>query len=251
MIKTELFKLPLKICSFEDILEQIKKGVEYHESIPQVISLNAENMVAATELKSFKEVVATRSIHIADGIGVVRAIQLLHGTQVPKLTGVDLMDMLIRHASQHSLRVGLIGGKGNLADKVRDCYQQAFPRLEIWSNQGFSNIYEQLEEEKNELKAIVKTRKPHLVFVSFGSPWQELWIDRHKDLFSNICVIGVGGAFSTLAGKIPRSPRFLRTLGLEWLYRLVREPWRAKRQLKLIQFTNLVIREKMNLWPFK
>ncbi len=82
--------------------------------------------------------------------------------------------------------------------------------------------------------------KPHLVFVAFGSPWQELWIERHRNQFQNCVVMGVGGAFDFLGGKVPRAPVIIRRLGFEWLFRLIVQPWRLRRQLRLVRFGWLI-----------
>ena len=96
------------------------------------------------------------------------------------------------------------------------------------------------------ISSIVVGYKPHFVFVAFGSPDQELWIGRHKKILSGRVVIGVGGAFDYLSNNIKRAPVVIQKIGMEWLYRLVIQPWRWKRQLKLIKFVWLVIRQKWN-----
>jgi len=90
----------------------------------------------------------------------------------------------------------------------------------------------------------VRRYKPHLVFVAFGSPYQELWIARHSNQFGKSVVMGVGGAFDYLSGHVYRAPEFIRKIGLEWFFRLLSQPWRWKRQLSLLKFIKLVLQEK-------
>jgi N-acetylglucosaminyldiphosphoundecaprenol N-acetyl-beta-D-mannosaminyltransferase len=80
-----------------------------------------------------------------------------------------------------------------------------------------------------------------VVFVAFGAPWQERWIIEHKKSIKTRVIMGVGGAFDIWAQKIPRAPLGWRKIGLEWLWRLIHEPWRIKRQLRLVKFLGMVV----------
>ena len=92
-----------------------------------------------------------------------------------------------------------------------------------------------------------------VLLVAFGHPTQDLWIARHQEALAAhgiLVSIGVGGSFDYLSGRVPRAPRLVRRLGLEWLYRLIRQPWRWRRQLALPLFVLLVLRERLrSLWP--
>lgn len=88
-----------------------------------------------------------------------------------------------------------------------------------------------------------------ILFVAFGAPKQEFWISENLEKIPVKIAIGVGGAFDYISGRIPRAPFFVRKLGMEWLFRLILQPWRLKRQLALLEFIWLVIREKLNPAP--
>lgn len=85
-----------------------------------------------------------------------------------------------------------------------------------------------------------------ILFVAFGAPKQEFWISEYLEKIPVKIAIGVGGAFDYISGKTPRAPLFLQNIGLEWLFRLIMQPWRIKRQLSLLQFIWLVIKEKLS-----
>jgi N-acetylglucosaminyldiphosphoundecaprenol N-acetyl-beta-D-mannosaminyltransferase len=85
-----------------------------------------------------------------------------------------------------------------------------------------------------------------ILFVALGAPKQEFWINKNLDKIPVKVAIGVGGAFDYISGKTPRAPTFIRSVGLEWLFRLVVQPWRIKRQLALIEFIRLVVKEKLS-----
>ena len=91
----------------------------------------------------------------------------------------------------------------------------------------------------------LKSKKVDILFVAFGSPKQEIWIADNLNKIPAKVVVGVGGSFDFISGKVPRAPKFVRNLGLEWLFRLIIQPWRIKRQLSLLEFIYLVIREKL------
>ena len=96
---------------------------------------------------------------------------------------------------------------------------------------------------------MIKQIKPRLVFVALGAPTQELWIAQHRNLLrkNNVEIaMAVGGSFDYLLNKVPRAPRWMQKLGLEWLFRLIIEPWRIKRQLRLIGFIALTIKKAID-----
>jgi len=142
------------------------------------------------------------------------------------------------------LRVLLIGGKANLALELADCYQREFFETKFKGIEGIKDLKNPTDKEEEDTLSIVRRYKPQLIFVAFGSPDQELWIERHKNEFSGSVVMGVGGAFDYLSENINRAPKFVRKLGLEWLFRLVNQPWRWKRQCRLLKFIELVFKEK-------
>lgn len=244
MRSIKLLDYQLNFIDFTDILELIKKNTSSKGNFYQIISINPENLMLMERNQEFKKLVLSTQTLIADGTGIVWAAKVLAGTSLNRLPGVELMDKLIAHANRHRLRCLLIGGKANLAELTVECYKRQYPMLKIKGLGGIVNIKQPKSEEIRELKRIVSLLKPHLVFVAFGSPAQELWIEANKHLFSHSLVIGVGGAFAMLSGVLPRAPQWLQHLGLEWFYRLLQQPWRIKRQLRLVEFVTKVLQAK-------
>jgi len=245
MQSLKLLNYNFRFVNFDEVLEYILKNRDQNQPSRQIISLNPENFIAMTKNREFEKVVLTSYGQITDGVGIALAARLLNRTRLPRLTGVDLMDRLLGVASEYRLRCLLIGGRGQLAEKVVECYKRTFPHLNIAGTEGFYDLKHPQESEIHRLKQIVASTRPHLIFVAFGSPWQELWIKEQSELFRGSLVIGVGGAFSMLSGAIPRAPGLFRNLGLEWFYRLISEPWRLKRQMALGKFLLLVIKFKL------
>jgi N-acetylglucosaminyldiphosphoundecaprenol N-acetyl-beta-D-mannosaminyltransferase len=229
----------------KDTLEKIKKYIEKTKKFCHIVSLNPENLVIAKENDKFKKVIETAQIQIIDGVGIILAGRLLGVEVCERYPGVDLMKDLLTLSSKMRLRVLFIGGKSNLAEKLVNCYQKKYPKSKFFGLEGISDIKNPKKEEEEKIFSISADYKPHLVLVAFGSPDQELWIDRHKKEFKNCVVMGVGGAFDFLGGVVPRAPVFLRMIGLEWLFRLIVQPWRWRRQLRLVRFCWLTVRESL------
>ena len=226
------------------ILEKIKKYIVSPRGFFHIVSLNPEILVIANEDKKFKEVVETAQMRIIDGVGIVLAARMLNIDIGDRFTGVDLMEELVKMADAMRLRVMLIGGRSNLALKLADCYGKELPEAKFKGVYGIGDIKNPKIEEEDAFFSIVRRYKPHIVLAAFGSPDQELWLERHKKEFNGIVCAGVGGAFDYLSGNISRSPKLIRRLGLEWLFRLIRQPWRWKRQLRLIKFLWLVLKQR-------
>jgi N-acetylglucosaminyldiphosphoundecaprenol N-acetyl-beta-D-mannosaminyltransferase len=244
MTSKKILGISILPASKYNILEKILLYISKPTGFFHVVSLNPENLVVATENELFKKVVETAQIKILDGIGVVLAGRWL-GVQIgERVTGVGLMEDLLKMASERRLRVLMVGGKEKLALKLVECYGSQFSEAKFKGLQGIGDIQNPTASEEDKIFSIVADYKPHLVFVAFGSPDQELWIARHKKDFSNCVVMGVGGAFDYLSGNVVRPPVIIQKIGLEWLYRLIGQPWRWKRQLRLFKFIGLILQEK-------
>ena len=129
--------------------------------------------------------------------------------------------------------MGFLGAGPSVAVKTAECLEKKYKGLKI------SMVSQEWSEE-------LKSKKTDILFVAFGSPKQEIWIAENLNQLPAKVVIGVGGAFDFISGKVRRAPVFIRQLGLEWLFRLIIQPWRIKRQLKLLTFIDLVLKEKFS-----
>jgi len=241
--KTKILGIKIFSQNRKQILEKIKKYLKKTKKFCHIVSLNPENLVIAKENKKFKKVIESAQVQIIDGVGVSFAGCLLGMKVFERYPGVDLMKDLINLSSKMRLRTLFLGGRSNLAEKIAHCYQNKYPHSKFFGLEGISNIKRPRKEEEEKIFSIISDFKPQLVFVAFGSPYQELWIDRYKKKLKNCVAMGVGGGFDFLGGVVPRAPAFLRTIGLEWLFRLVVQPWRLKRQLRLLKFLGLVAQE--------
>lgn len=225
----------------EEVLENIIKYTKNPYGNCVIMSLNPEIFVLIHDNKHFKKAVQEAQIKIIDGVGVMLAARLLHIPVQGRITGVDLTDDLIHEAAQRRMTIMLIGGQANVAESLADCYKKRYPSLNILGFQGIENISAPKQSEEEKIFSIVADTKPQIIFFAFGSPMQELWVSKHKTRLKGIVCAGVGGTFDFLSGKVPRAPKFVRFAGLEWLYRLIKQPWRWRRQLRLLTFVKLVL----------
>ena len=243
-----------------------------------ILTPNAEIIVYARKDKKFMEMVNRADLTLPDGIGVVLAARIFYGKKMlQKIAGVDFMAELCAASERGGFGIGLIGGRDNLALETLDCLRRQYNRLRGWAEDGPEIRIEDGElkmpacrrgrengecppageagkmENGEWLDHIVQTvqkENTRILFVAFGHPKQEYLIDalgtRLKIARHNkpIVLMAVGGSFDLLNGRIPRAPVWIRELGLEWLYRLGREPWRIKRQMALPQFILLVMKER-------
>ena len=242
----KLLGISLPTYTKKDILDKIKKYTLARSQFIHITSLNPENMVIAQKDKLFKEIVVKSQIKIIDGVGIVLAAQTLNIEAANRIPGVDLVSDLITLSSVERLRVVLIGGEDKLAEDLANCYNRSYPQAKYIGLRGIENIKNIKRAEEEHIFNIITYTKPHLLLVAFGSPYQEKWIWKNKAKFKGIVCMGVGGSFDYLSGKILRPSPIIQKHGLEWLYRLIIQPWRLKRQLKLLIFAWYIFKEKLN-----
>lgn len=235
--------------SKKDVLEQISLSRAPDASMIHVVSLNPELIMCASRDEKFNSILSQGDIQIVDGVGVALAARFLGLPAVSRVPGVDLFQNLLHVVGTRGSRALLLGGKGKIADEIAKCYEKKYPNAKFFGLAGFSDITNPKPEELLAINRIVTDLKPRFVFVAFGSPHQELFIARHAGLFRGAVVMGVGGGFDFVGGAVPRAPRVLRLIGLEWLFRLSLQPWRARRQTAILSFVFAVLLQKFGRYP--
>ncbi len=157
---------------------------------------------------------------VADGMSVVWALRAA-GLPVPeRVAGVDLMARLLAAGSEQRLRVYLLGARREVVEGLVERCRRQQPGLVV---AGWRDGYFSAAEQAGVVEEI-RTREPHMLFVGMPSPFKETFCERHRDRLNVPVIMGVGGSFDVLAGFIRRAPRWVQSLGLEWLWRLSMEP---------------------------
>lgn len=214
----------------EYIVKKIKKGAEKFF----VVTPNPEILVIANKDFGYKNVLNLAELASADGIGIIWASKVLNAGIKHRVTGTDLMESLCREVAKQPITVSFLGGGPKIAEKAAECLRKKYLGLKV----VFAG---------DEMPVNSKLLASDLLFVAFGSPKQEFWIAENLKNLPVKAAIGVGGAFDFASGRVKRAPRWVRELGFEWLFRLIIQPWRLKRQLSLIEFIFLVIEKKLHL----
>lgn len=253
--KNKILDVGITNASKEDILEYIFKTLEEKEKPYFIVTPNPEILVFAHKHKSFQTVLNTARLALPDGVGVTMGGKILGKPFKERITGTDLVDALCKESVKKPITVGFLGGRQNVAEKIAECLREKYPGLNVafkgeeWPKKGTKvQRYKGTKDKSDSASLNQWTSEPQIdiLFVAFGFPKQEQWMAEHVGRVPVRVMVGVGGAFDYISGRLTRAPGFLRTLGFEWLYRLVMQPWRIKRQLALFEFLLLFLKEKAN-----
>lgn len=223
--------------SYDEILQSIKERIRKNQK-STIIAVNPEKIIKAQTDGQLRDLINSSTYKIPDGVGVLLASKLKGGSIRSRVTGVDMMDRLVQMASKEEFKVFLYGAKEDVVLEAKLRLEQKYPELKI---AGYRNGY---EKDEQAVVSSINESGADILFVAMGSPKQELWIRRHMNELNVKVFQGVGGSFDVFAGNVKRAPALFRRLGLEWLYRLVKEPKRFKRQLALPKFLLKILLER-------
>jgi N-acetylglucosaminyldiphosphoundecaprenol N-acetyl-beta-D-mannosaminyltransferase len=202
-----------------------------------VATVNPEFVMRARVDHEFARVLESADLCLADGSGVVWAARRQGCALREPVTGVDLIPLLAALCARRHFRLFLLGAAPGVASELASRLRAAQPALDVAAHAGSPDPS---SDEKT--LALIHSHRPHVLLVAYGAPRQELWIDRTSQRLGVAVAIGVGGAFDYLTGRVPRAPGWMRRAGMEWLFRLVRQPWRIRRMAVLPLYAWRVLR---------
>ena len=233
-----LLGIPVDALSMDAAVMKILHLLDGHRQ-HQVTTPNSEMLVESVSNREFRRVLQGGSLNLPDGAGVLRMARFTGQRLAERVTGVDTLTELCRVLTpEHP--VFFLGGRQGIAERAAVLLKERNPRLKV------AGVYagSPRESDAREILARVNAACPAVLFVAFGSPAQELWIKRHLPSLTSVKVaMGVGGAFDFLAGAQVRAPLKLQTMGLEWAWRLCREPRRIRRIWNaVVRFPSFVLR---------
>lgn len=211
----------------------------------QVVTLGTEMVVAAQRDERFRQTVNACALSLCDTVGLLTIARRRGATLRERVTGIELMERLCAAAAAagDAMPVYLLGGAEGVAADAAAVLEVRFPGLRIaGTRSGFFQ-----PQDGPAIADEIARSGAKLLFVGMGSPRQEFWLAEHLRAARAGAGIGVGGSFDVLGGRVERAPAAFRRLGLEWLYRLMQEPHRWRRQLALPQFVFLVALEGAGL----
>ncbi|MFK2825572.1 WecB/TagA/CpsF family glycosyltransferase [Bacillus sp. B190/17] len=238
MKKEQYLGVSVSPYTYEEIIEDLKERIAAG-SQSTVIAVNPEKVITAGRDPLVKELINNSTYQIADGIGMIIASKLKRGQLRERVTGVDMMGRLLQFAADEGHSVFFYGAKEYVVRTAKEKLEASIPNLRV---AGYANGY---VKDQDALVQQIRESGAALLFVALGSPRQELWIKDNMANLPNVKVFqGVGGSFDVYSGKVKRAPAAYRKLGLEWLYRLMKEPKRIKRQTALPKFLLKVLLKK-------
>ena len=200
-----------------------------------VFTPNSEIVQACIDEPDLFDVVNAATLIIPDGIGVVKAARILHTPLKGKVAGVDLGRAVIAFAAEDGLPVYLLGGKPGVAEMAAEKLRQAHPALQIAGMRD--GYFAKIGPETDAAVDAINASGARILFVCLGAPTQEKWIVENRDRMPGVCMLlGLGGSLDVYAGTVKRAPKIFIRLGLEWFYRLLKEPRRIGRMMRLPKF---------------
>ncbi len=239
--RLRLLGLPVDGITYAQWLEQIQRWIEAADGRARhVCTINPEFIMIARQDAIFHVILERADLCVPDGVGLLWAARQ-HRMPLPeRVTGSDGVPIIAERAAQRSWRLYLLGAAPGVAEKTAAILCKRYPGLQI------AGVYSgsPAPEEEDAIIERVNASRADILFVAYGAPEQDKWIARNLPRLRVTMAMGVGGSFDFIARIVPRAPLWMRRLGVEWLFRLLRQPWRLRRMLRLPLFVLAVLRER-------
>ena len=238
--RVRILDIPVDIINKKRAQKKVEEMLMENKS-HTIIAINPEKVIAARHDSTLKEALENADLLLPDGAGLVWAARIFGYNGIQRIPGADFMENICKIAAKRNCGVFIYGSREEVNRKATQILQKRYPRLRIAGRcHGYID-----EEKMDELVEIINASGAIVLFVALGSPKQEKWMMKYLPRLNKVRICqGIGGTLDTLAGYSKRAPKWIQYLQAEWLYRLLREPWRIKRQKALIQFAKLVLKEK-------
>lgn len=235
----DIMGIPVGNISLQETADLIEEAFTNGELGQLVVTANPEIIMVAQEDQEFNRLLQEAKIVTPDGIGLILAGKILGTPIKERVTGIDLTTELLKRAARKGYRVFFLGAKPGVAQEAKENLERIHPELKIVGVQhGYFKEIEPVLEE-------IRAAKPHLILVALGMARQEKWFNTYGKELGIPVGIGVGGSFDVLSGRIERAPAWMQKIGLEWLYRLYKEPSRFWRMLVLPKFLLVILGRKL------
>ncbi len=234
-----IYGVPFSKLGMDDTVQYLADRIDNGQQT-HVITANPIMVMTAKENPEYLQMMKRADIIVPDGAGVVWAAAKCGQPVAERVTGIDLMARLFEQGEKRKWKVFLLGTSQEVIDTAAEKLQLQYPQVKIvGTRNGFFGANEDAEVIDQ-----IRKLEPHLLFVARGADTQEPWIVKYRYELGVPLIMGVGGSFDVLSGKLKRAPQFMQTLKLEWLFRLLQEPKRFGRMLVLPKFMMHVLRDK-------
>jgi N-acetylglucosaminyldiphosphoundecaprenol N-acetyl-beta-D-mannosaminyltransferase len=239
--RVTVLNVPVDIVNMDSALALADRRIRERDKGAYILAVNPEKVFALEQNPFLRQMFEKASLSIPDGIGIVLAVRLLYGKKITRVPGSEFMPNLCKMASDKGYTVFIYGAKEEVNKAAVDKLRLQYPSLQIV---GRCNGYIG-EDKMSELVDQISQSAADILFVALGSPKQEEWIQKYLPKVNVGICQGIGGTLDTIAGTVKRAPVAFRKMGLEWFYRLVKDPSRIRRQKVLPVFALRVLGEKI------
>lgn len=236
---TQILDVPFDALTMTEAVEKVM-GFLADDKQHYICTPNPEIVMEAQHDKELMKILREADLVVPDGIGVVWASRYSEILLTERVAGYDLTQNIFSRIAGKNESVYFFGGAPGVASTAARQMKKVYPGLKIV---GGHNGYFDAEEEKK-IIADIKRLSPSILLVGLGAPKQEKWIYEHLEEVGAKVAIGVGGSFDVMAGNVKRAPKLFRKLGLEWFYRLITQPTRWRRMMRLPKFVLTVLRKQ-------
>ncbi|HEY6378826.1 MAG TPA: WecB/TagA/CpsF family glycosyltransferase [Candidatus Dormibacteraeota bacterium] len=231
-LRVRVLGLPVDLVDMDEAVRRVVNAVERrradaHAGALRVATLNPEMVMRARRTPELRPALTRVQLSLPDGIGLVRELRR-RGWYATRVAGIDLVDRYASRAAALGHRLALVGAAPGVAAAAGAELERRHPGLRVVATDS--------GDPGAELAARLRAVGVDIVLAAYSMEGQAIFLDRHLDDCGAGAGIGVGGTLDVIAGRLPRAPEPLRQMGLEWLWRLVRQPWRVRRQLDLPRF---------------
>lgn len=236
-----IFGIPFSKMSMDETVRYLTTAIEEGRQT-HVITANPIMIMSALDNPGFANIMNQADLIVPDGAGVVWAAKYAGNPVAERVTGFDLMHRLLEQGEKRRWRAYLLGTSQEIIEAAAEKLQLQYPQVKIV---GYRNGFFGPDDDA-EIVGEIRELQPHLLFVARGMD-KEAWNIQYKQELGVPFIMGVGGSFDVVSGKLKRAPMVFQRLRLEWLYRLLQEPARYKRMLALPKFVVKVLRNKENV----
>ena len=237
-MKHQIFGLEIDNLTLKEACDKvealIQEGGTHH-----IVTANPEILYASLTNKALYQTIQKASLVTADGNGILLAGKILKTPFKERVTGIDLAEALIQTSEKTGHRIYFLGGKVGISQKAREKMQKRYPNAKI-----VGDYHGYFKDDVASVLADLKEKKPDILLVAMGSPYQENFIKAYQEELQLPIAIGVGGTLDVFSGEVKRAPKWIQKLKLEWAYRILGDPKRWRRALVLPKFVLAVIKSK-------
>lgn len=237
--RTKVLGVPVDGITYEQWIDQIVVWIAEASAARHICTVNPEFIMIARRDPIFRQILTRADLCVPDGVGLLWASRHL-GSPIPeRVTGSDGVPLIARHAAEKGWRIFFLGAAEGVAARAAEILRSQYTALQVAGCHAGSPA----EAEEDEIVAMVNRSAADILFVAYGAPQQDKWIARNLPRLQVKVAMGIGGSLDFIAGVVPRAPLWMRRNGIEWLYRLLRQPWRLRRMTRLPRFVFAVWRE--------